>query len=207
MPISGGDVDVAFEGRLPARRPGAGVFGESVERLAVFFGERVTRPSTEEIGIGCMGLSERISDRLEMNAIVRTRLRKKGIEGRARVIRADGWTGHSDSGLDTFNVRDLVLKVYPPGGEPYEVSYSGGVAARIAGGYCSTGVEVPVRIDPENPERVVIDTKRAEAQQESLMEQLDKMEAQYEDVLRNQPPTGHDEDLKALDELGKQFPD
>ena len=149
----------------------------------------------------------RFSDRFEMNSVKRTRLRSTGIEARARVIRAEGWTGHSENGGETFNVRELVLMVHPPGGEPYEVTYVGGVAARIAGGYCAPGADVPVRIDPDDPERVVVDVKRAKAEMEGLLDGLDRMTARHENALRKQAPTGHADDLKALEDLDREFPD
>jgi hypothetical protein len=57
----------------------------------------------------------------------------------------------------------IPLEVHPPSGEPYQVNYVF-TAARMKAAI-TAGMEIPVKIDPENPERIAV---QWDAQQASI---------------------------------------
>src|ERR687885_627644 len=57
----------------------------------------------------------------------------------------------------------IPLEIHPPGGEPYEVNYVF-TAARMKAAI-TVGMEIPVKIDPEDPQRIAV---QWDAQQASI---------------------------------------
>ncbi len=69
----------------------------------------------------------------------------------------------NDAGTAVLNVKEFRIKVFPVDGAPYTVAYGGREAAQMSGGGAAGDfADVPVRIGPDDPRTVMIDSKRLE---------------------------------------------
>jgi hypothetical protein len=98
------------------------------------------------------GLASRVLHPRWLDMEDQARLRRVGLRGRARVLRFEG-TGGS---VDDDPVVDVELHVEVPGLEPYRVHQRTSVPRRRAG-HLNDGTPVLVHVDPDDPQRVLVE--------------------------------------------------
>ena len=100
-------------------------------------------------------------------ASAQKKLAETGTPTTARVVGfTEQWRGDEDVSRPRWGSSQMTLQVTPPdGGEPYEWSGEMWVRVKIAerGGPLE-GRELPVRVDPADPQRVAVDWDAVEAQ-------------------------------------------
>ena len=110
---------------------------------------------------------------LLLNPLTHRKILKKGVPGRATIVSR----GMFDRDSMAFNLQ-MTLHVYVEGWQPYEVEDNWLVKAKDAGGLSGM---IPVRVDPEDQNRVAIDW-------DGVREQVEQMENARRQALAAQGP-------------------
>jgi len=110
-----------------------------------------------------------------LNPLTHRKILKKGKPGRARITAF----AMPERGASSQNL-PMTLEVHVEGLSPYEVEDQWMVSRKDTLGF---GMEVPVKVDPDKPQRVAIDWKSARA------ERSGEKDARRE-ALASQPPVG-----------------